>query len=86
MREEVVRRSGELFDPGYGRAEGTPLAVCEERGNRSEPAPRIAAGSCGGMARSRGVRGAVSVAITLVLGILGLAMCVPSILVLTYVW
>jgi C_GCAxxG_C_C family probable redox protein len=59
MVEDVTKRAAELFESDLGCAQSVLLAVAESRGVRSDLIPRIATGLCGGVARTRGMCGAV---------------------------
>ena len=63
MKDQVAKRSRELFNSGFWCAESVLLAVSEEKGIKSELIPKIATGFCSGMARTGGQCGALSGAI-----------------------
>lgn len=63
MCEDVVLRSGRLFDSGYFCAESVLLAVSERYGINDSVIPPIATGFCSGVARTGGMCGALSGAI-----------------------
>ena len=63
MIEQFSRKSGELFTGGYCCAESVLMAVAEAKNINSDLIPRMASGFCSGMARTRGLCGAVSGAI-----------------------
>lgn len=58
--EETRARAEGLFDSGMFCAESVLQAVAEQAGIDSPLIPRIATGFCSGMARTRGMCGAVS--------------------------
>jgi C_GCAxxG_C_C family probable redox protein len=63
MIDQFSRKSGVLFAGGYCCAESVLMAVAEGMHIESDLIPRIATGFCGGLARSRGMCGAVSGAV-----------------------
>ena len=74
--EQIAHRSEELFNQGFCCSESVLQAVAEGRGIKSELVPRIATGSCAGIARTGGICGAVSggvLGINLVAGRTGIA-------------
>ena len=60
MNDSVAQRGRELFVSGYCCAEASLLAIAESKGIHSELIPKIATGFCGGVARTRGMCGALS--------------------------
>lgn len=63
MLEEIVLRSGQLFDSGFFCAESVLLAVSDHFGINTPVIPQIATGFCSGVARTGGMCGALSGAI-----------------------
>lgn len=61
--EEIGTRAKGLFDSGMFCAESILQAVAENAGIESQLIPRIATGLCSGVARTKGMCGAVSGAI-----------------------
>jgi C_GCAxxG_C_C family probable redox protein len=60
MIEDIVQRSGRIFDSGLYCAETVLLAVAESEGIQSDLIPKIATGFCGGFSRTCGTCGAVN--------------------------
>ena len=63
MTVTIAHRSQELFNSGYFCAESVLLALCEHMEIESDILPKIAAGFCSGVARTKGMCGSVSGAI-----------------------
>jgi C_GCAxxG_C_C family probable redox protein len=66
MHEQIIRRSGALWDSGLYCAESVLLAYAEGTGIASDWIPRIATGFCGGVSDTGGMCGAVSGAIMVI--------------------
>lgn len=69
--DETGKRAERLFDSGMFCAESVIQAVAEQSGIESPLIPRIATGFCSGLARTKGMCGAVSggvMALSLIFG------------------
>ena len=64
MSEQASQRSVELFRSGFFCAESVLQAIAESLDIRSDLIPRIATGFCSGVARTGGMCGAVSGAVS----------------------